>query len=1771
VRTPGAVAVVCGGNQLTYKELNLRANRLAHYLRQLGVKPDDRVAICAEQSVEVIEAVLGTLKAGGAYVPLDPSYPTERLKYMLENSNPRVVLTQSYLVQQVEDLAAGVPIINIDDDAAWFKYPEDNPKRTATGLQPENIVYVIYTSGSLGRPKGVVIEQHRLCNLIFQRALDLCINSGKRVSHFVSFSFDAWDEVVMASLTGGASLYLVESIGSVEALTRVIKQNAVTHVLVPPTVLATLAEQNDWESVSVLIVGGSRLSAETAVRWGRGRRLISEYGPTEATISATLFECRDDEERQPSIGSPIGNVRVYILNSSLLPVPVGVVGEIFIGGLGVARGYWGEPGMTAERFLPDPYSAELGARIYRTGDLGRWLASGNIEFMGRNDDQIKIRGYRIEPEEIEANLAEHHGVRKAVVIARADQTGEKRLVAYYTCNETNDPAPSVQELRAHLAARLPAYMVPAAYVRLETIPLTVNGKLDRRALPEPDDAYVHQAYEAPVGEVEEIVAEIWSDILGVKRVGRWDNFFDLGGHSLLAVRVATWIRHRLGLEVAISELFAHPDLADFAAKVQTSLRGKLPPIARAEREGRLPLSFAQQRLWFLAQMEGVGEAYHMPLWLHLKGKLDRVALRRALNQLVKRHEVLRTRFVVVNGEPEQRVVQVEESSFELLERDLENRVDIIPELERLAAEQKNAAFNLETGPLIRAQLVRMKTDEHALLIVVHHIVCDGWSVGVLHKDLGALYDAFLHGETDPLPELVVQYVDYALWQRRWMEGELLQHQADYWRKNLSGVPELMEVPGDYVRPASWKHTGALSSVMLEHSLTIGLKELSVRHGTTLYMVLLAGWAILLARLSGQHDVVIGTPVANRRQIEIESLIGFFVNTLLLRLDLSGHPSVGEVLARVKAQSIAAQQHQDIPFEQVVEIVQPVRSLAHSPLLQATLVWDNFARHPLQLSGLQVEALELASNRVANSDLTLVLKEEHDHIEGGLLYATALFAAVTIERYVTYYGRLLQAMVQNDLQEVGSLPVLSDRERQQLLYDWNDTHVKMPQQCIHQLFEMQARRTPDAQAVICEEDSLTYRQLNRRANQLAHYLQELGVKPEARVAVCADRSLEMVIAMLAVFKAGGVYVPMDPVYPAERLQFMLQDSSPVVLLAKYPWTRLFDGTNGAIQVLDLAEAARRCENHLETDFSLDFIGLMPTHLAYLIYTSGSTGLPKAVMVDHRGVMNTLLFAKDLLNVSGKDVIASMASNAFDISVLEIMTSWSGGGATLIVKPTEVLNPERLLSLLKKVTLLHAVPVLMSELTQALQNHAKDDVSGIRTLLTGGDRVPGSLLEEMRQFFPGQEIRVLYGPTETSIICANTEPVSGNTANSNFLVGHPIANMRIYVLDEYRAPVPVGVTGELYIAGAGVARGYLHRADLTAERFVPDPYANAAQAGERMYRSGDLGKWRDDGHIEFVGRSDLQVKIRGYRIELGEIEAILASYPGVRQAAVVAKEDRSGKKRLVAYYLPEHSRNNEEISFVQVRAYLSGKLPEYMVPTAYVRLETIPLTVNGKLDRRALPEPDDAHVQQAYEAPVGEVEEIVAEIWSDILGVKRVGRWDNFFDLGGHSLLGVLMATWIRHRLGLEVAISELFAHPALADFAAKVQTSLRGKLPPIARTERDGRLPLSFAQQRLWFLAQMEGAGEAYHIPLRLHLKGKLDRVALRRALNQLVKRHEVLRTRFVVVNGEPVQEIEEAEKSRFAMREQDVSGRPDVGMELGALREEEVNERFDLAGGPLIR
>ena len=1785
-RTPNAVALSFEDATLSYAELNRRSNQLAHYLRELGVKPDTRVAICVQRSFEMVVALMAVLKAGAAYVPFDPAYPAERLHFMLEDSAPVALLLQDEFRGLFAGAENGVPVIDLANAALWRSFPETNPDPKSLGLASQHLAYVIYTSGSTGNPKGVLVEHRNVVRLM--AATDAWFHFDEHdvwtLFHSYAFDFSVW-ELWGAFFYGGRLVVVPRDIArSAGDFYKLLCREKVTVLNQTPSAFRQLIEaqgtNSDSHCLRYVVFGGEALEVTTLKPWyeqnrGRQTQLINMYGITETTVHVTYRPLREaDTLRYGSspIGCAIPDLTIYILDAYGQPVPIGVTGELYVGGAGVARGYLNRPELTAERFLTDPFGSEPGARIYRTGDLGRWLADGSIEYLGRNDFQIKIRGFRIELGEIEARLAECPGVCEAVVIVREDTPGDKRLVAYYRTSDARDSSEGttgVEQLRSFLLMSLPDYMVPAAYVHLDSLPLTPNGKLDRKALPPPDaNAFSVRGYEAPQGEVEEKLAEIFSEVLGINQVGRHDNFFELGGHSLLATLVISRCRRALGLDVPLRSIFDNQTLAEFAEYVaairsaQPVAGSRSPAISPAPRDGELPLSFAQTRLWLLDRLEPGSSTYNIPSCFRLKGKLELSALEQSLTEIVRRHEVLRACYLMVDGKPVQEVRPPE--AFKVPVVDLRGLAvaDKEEESARLAQMDARQPFDLSQAPLMRATLLRLASEEYLLLLSIHHIAIDGWSFGVFARELSTLYRAFLHDEASPLPELPIQYADFAVWQRQWLQGEVLQTQLDYWREKLKGSLPVLELPTDHARPALQTYNGATVSRMLSRELTERLRALSRQEGVTLFVPLLAALQVLLLRYTGQEDILVGTAIANRNQAEIEELIGLFANTLVMRADLSGDPSFRELLRQVEETALGAYAHQDLPFERLVEALNPERDMSRSPIFQVMLLLENTPMQPLELSGLELSRLNTDSG-TSKFDLSLYVFENPEGLSCTFEYNTDLFDSDRIERMAGHLRVLLESIVRDPGRHLSELPLLTDSERRRLLVGWNDTSADYPKDVpLAQLVENQVERTPNAIAVVAGEQRVTYRQLNARANQLARALREHGAGPDQVVGVYVDRSTDLVVALLAIVKTGAAYLPLDPLFPAERLGYMLEDSGARLLVSERTLSRDLSAFAGTTILLeDEGWHANRSDNLA--------IPVGSEHLAYLIYTSGSTGKPKGVQVGRGALTNLLWSMREQLQLSERDRLLAVTTISFDIAGVDMWLPLLVGAQMVVASREQAADGHALRDLLERhdITFLQATPVTWQLLFEAGWQ-GKPNLQAVCT----GEAMPPEVAARLAPAV--ERVWNLYGPTETTIWSTGFRVTDGTPP---IPIGRPVANTQIYILDSQRQPVPIGIAGELYIGGDGLARGYLNRPELTAEKFVPDPF----RGGEaRMYRTGDLARYRADGNIECLGRMDHQVKIRGFRIELGEIEETLKALPEIRQAVVIAREDTPGKKRLVAYYTTRKDGDSagDAVSTEQLRTHLSATLPDYMVPAAYVRLDGLPLTPNGKLDRKALPPPvANAFSVRGYEAPQGDVETKLAEIFSDVLGINQVGRHDNFFELGGHSLLATLVISRCRRALGLDVPLRSIFDNQTLAEFAEYVaairsaQPVAGSRSPAISPAPRDGELPLSFAQTRLWLLDRLEPGSSTYNIPSCFRLKGKLELSALEQSLTEIVRRHEVLRACYLMVDGKPVQELRPPEAFKVPVVDLRGLGVADKEEESARLAQMDARQPFDLSQAPLMR
>ncbi|MCP4659111.1 MAG: amino acid adenylation domain-containing protein, partial [bacterium] len=1794
---PAATAVVSGGRVVSYGELNRRANGLAHTLSARGVGPDLPVGIFMERSPAMVVAILGVLKAGGAYLPLDPASPPERLAFMLRDAAVRVLLSEERLRGRLDEVAVPVLCLDGGDVPAGC---EANPR---SGVRPENPAYVIYTSGSTGRPKGTELAHAGLANLVAWHRREYRVTAADRATQLAGPGFDAAVWEVWPYLTAGAAIHIPapEVVADPRRLLEWLAEEGITLSFLPtPLAEVVLAEPlPPGLRLRALLTGGDRLHR----RPGRDLpfALVNHYGPTENTVVTTwTVVTADDRERgAPPIGRPLPNHRIYLLDAGLRPVPVGVAGELHAAGPGLARGYLGRPALTAASFIPNPCAGEserlAGERLYKTGDLARYLPDGRIGFLGRIDHQVKIRGFRIELGEIEAVLGGHPTVREAVVLVREEARagigggGERRLVAYVVA-EPGAGALAGDRLRAHLAEKLPESMVPAAFVELEALPLTPNGKVDRSALSRRtlpatavSDPGREGAFAAPRTPAEELMAGIWMELLGDapgrERIGVHDDFFALGGHSLLATQLVSRVRDLLAVELPVRSVFQAPTIAALSARAESARRAgeglTVPPIRPLPEAAERPLSFAQQRLWFLAQLEPDAAIYNIPRALRLGGALHRAAIEAALNEVVHRHEALRTRLVgPPEGEPYQVICEPEAVFCPLPVADLNALAagDREPELRRLAVEEARRPFDLAVGLPLRATLLGCGEAEHLFLLTIHHVAADGWSMGILHRELAALYDALstvspaVHGG---LPELPIQYADFARWQRQWLRGRVLELQLGYWKEQLAGIHGALELPADRPRPVIPSYRGALGVLELPAGLTEALKALSRRQGSTLFMTLLAAFAALLHGTTGEDDVSVGSPIANRNRSEIEGLIGFFVNTLLLRTRLTGNPSFAELVARVREVTLGAYAHQDLPFEKLVEELQPERDLSRQPLFQVMFILQNAPGPVPELRGLTVSPLELDAG-MAKFDLTLGLTETEGALTGELEYATDLYDATTAQRFLRHYRNLLESAAADPERRLDGLSTLSAAERHQLFVSWNDTGVCYPWEAgIHELFEAQVTRTPDAVAVVFGDRCWSYRELETRANRLAHHLQSLGVGPDVTVGVALERSPEVVQALFGVLKAGGVYLPLDRSYPADRLEYMLSDARAEILVTRREPLAELPPIEARPVLLD-ADRELIARASPERPASR----VRPENLSYLVYTSGSTGRPKGVALVHRTLTNLIAWQLERRGFAPGGRTAQFSALSFDASVHEIPSTLSSGGTLFLVTEEERRDPRRLVELMAT----HGVERLFLPfvaLQQLAEAAADKPPHALREVITAGEQLQVS--RQVEHFFTLLDRCTLdnhYGPSESHVVTAFM--LRGAAAGWPALpsIGRPVANFRIYLLDRRLRPVALGVPGELFLNGEGLARGYYGRPDLTAEKFVPDPFGDRT-GGARMYATGDLGRFAADGTIEFLGRIDHQVKIRGFRIEPGEIETALSRHPAVREAAVLVRGDAAaGEKRLVAYVVAE---GEAAPSPGELRDHLGTTLPDYMVPAIFVALETLPLLPSGKVNRRALPAPEPGVAVATGErvAPRDPVEEILTRIWSQVLGIEGVGIRDDFFALGGHSLLATQVQSRMRHELGIELPLRLLFEQPTVADLAGHVAAALRRDqgpaAPPLRPAARTGPVVLSFAQQRLWFLAWLEPEAAVYSVPEALRLRGPLRRAALEAAINAIVHRHEALRTRFVSRQGEPYQEVRPPVFRALPVVDATALAAADRELEGMRLASAEADRSFDLERGPLLR
>jgi len=1599
--TPDSIAVVCGDRKLTYRELNERANQLAWILREKGVEADTIVGIMIERSLELIIGVFAILKAGGALLPIDPKLPDARKKYMLKDSLAKILI--------VNDEASVNSIEEFEGHTISFG---DNELRQSKTSNLENIssceklLYVIYTSGTTGNPKGVMLEHRTLTNLVSYQNKYTNINfENSKVTQFANMSFDVCYQEIFSTLLNGGELHIVSNNdkNDINLFLEFIEEREIDIVFLPTAYLKYLSSYREYldklsGNIKHIIAAGEQLIITDELKRKLKESKIylhNHYGPSETHVVSTYtIDPNGEIETIPSIGKPISNTKYYILSRDGELQPTGISGELCVAGECVGRGYMNMPELTKEKFLDNPFNK--GERMYKTGDLARWLSDGNVEYLGRIDKQVKIRGFRIELGEIESKLQKHEQIKEAVVVVHEATNGEKYLCSYIVPNREM----TVGELRSYLSTELPEYMIPSYFVMLESLPLTPNGKIDKRELPKPEgNINTGVEYEAPRNETEEILAGIWEEVLGIEKAGINDDFFELGGHSLKATTLTAKIHKELKVEVPLQEVFKSPNIKGISNYIKQANSSIYNSIKPAQEKEYYPLSSAQKRMYILNKFNEESANYNMPSLLKIEGSLDIEELENSLKKLIKRHEALRTSFKVKEEGTVQKIH--EEVDFKIEYKEVKE--------EELEGEIKDfiKPFNLSKAPLFRARLVKLSNKKHILMTDMHHIISDGVSVGILIKELKKLY----RGEA--LGELRIEYKDYAIWQREVSVSEEMKKQEEYWINKLGGEIPQLNLATDYKRQAVQSFEGGSISFRTDKELTEKLKRTARKSKATLYMVLLSAYNTLLYRYTGQEDIIIGTPIAGRPHADLQNIIGIFVNTLAMRNNPSGEKTFKELLEEVKENALMAYENQGYQFEELIEKLEIKRDINRNPLFDTMFTLQNMDMGEIEIEGLSIAPYEF-KNETSKFDISMVIEEGEEEIFFTLQYCTKLFKEETVKSFGSHYINILEEITEAPEKKLKEIKLLSREEEKQILIELNDTKAEYPRdKTIYELFEEQVERTPEKVAVVFEDKELSYKELNQRANSLARELREKGVEPDTIVGIMLERSLEMIVGVLAILKAGGAYLPIDPQNPEERIKFMLEDAKANILLTQDKFKDKFKFYGETISLEDI-ELYKKDSSNLHNN-------TLPNNVVYIIYTSGTTGNPKAILTEHRNVINFIYSFNNSLNLTHEQCTLQQSSFTFDAFVEEVYASLLFGGKVVMPRNDQVKDVKSLRELVEKhkVTILSCSPFILSQFNEL------KPMKSVKTISSSTDALKKEYFSNIIKY---SKVYNLYGPTEGTVCSTyfNCEDI----ADINIPIGKPFPNYMVYILDKNGNPVPIGVPGEIHISGAGIARGYLNNPKLTEEKFIDNPF----MPGKRMYKTGDMGKWLRSGDIEFLGRSDLQVKIRGYRVELGEVVSQLLSCEAVKEAIVLAKEDEQMNKYLCAYFV-----SDKELTVAELRKHMAKDLPEYMIPAYYVRLEKIPLNSNGKIDKRALPEPDGIiNTGAEYEAPRNEVEKVLVNLWQKILKVNgRISISDNFFELGGNSLKLVELVNRINREFQIEISLTEIFKATKIKEISSYI--------------------------------------------------------------------------------------------------------------------------------------
>ena len=1773
LKTPDSVAVVYENKELSFKELNELSNKLASYLLKHGSVEGQFVALFVERSIEMVVGLLAIAKTGASYVPLDPIYPKARLSLIVRDANPVIFLTQKSLQSNIPETTG--EIIFIDNKNEYAGEPSGD-LNLGNPLSP---AYVLYTSGSTGVPKGVPIKHHSLVNLVLSMSNLLKVTSKDILLSVTTIAFDIAEMEVYMPLVTGAKLVIAsqETATDMALLISKFKQSEATIFQATPVTYKMLLI-NSWEGKKDLrvVCGGEALSKELVRELlSRCKEVWNGYGPTETTIYSVVKKLSIEDtigEGYVPIGRPVDNNTLYVLNEAHMPVAKGEEGELYIGGDGLSNGYLNLPAMTDERFIQNPFSKVSGDRIYKTGDLVRYMENDDLIFINRVDLQVKIRGFRIELGEIESAIAGFKGVSENVVIAREDTPDNKRLIAYIITR--NDEPIDLSDLHIYLKSRLPDYMIPVAYVFLDKFPVTPNGKIDRKALPVPDESnnLLSQNFVEPTSEIEIKLVELWTEILKMGSIGVNDNFFWLGGNSLSATILISRINQNFGISLPLRLLFEKQTIAEIAREIESKVALNEEPSSSKSifhkqiSEKQYPISNGQLRLWFIDKFELGNRAYNLPLDYKISGEIDTAVFEKSIDFLINRHESLRTIFLAPDGFPIQKITDLK--PFKLDIRNLEDLPDDVKKIETEKYSSKNELhkFDLETGPLFVFQLLKLSSSEWIFLFNFHHIISDGWSINVFLEELGIAYSSLIEKKPIDLPILPISYLDYSIWENEWLKGEESQKQREFWENELKGLPDLLQLPMDFHRPPQKTSDGDEVSILIDKNLTDQLHRFSLQNEVSVFVTLLATFNTLLTRYCYEEDFVVGIQVANRRHTELEKLTGILLNNLPLRVTTTDATSFREMLELTKQKFFQLYENQEFPIDQIVEMHKVTRHANITPLIQVAFNFLSMFDREISLQESKMEIIDKRRS-IAQFDLTLHIYENKKHLNCVFEFNTNLFKKERIERMANHFFELLNYILKNPEEKINKIPILTEPEKKLMLTEWNETEVEFQNnKCIHQLFEEQVIRTPDSTALVFENEEISYLELNIRANQLANFLLKQGAAEDKIVSVFVERSIGMVVALLAISKTGATYLPLDPIYPKDRLAIILKDAKPVICISQKSLVDIMPESTGKLVLLDDFSLFQN-ENNSNLDIG------NPDKPVYIIYTSGSTGKPKGVPIRHNSLVNLVSSMNKSLKISADDVLFSVTTITFDIAEMDIYGPLSKGAKIVIASQNTISDMELLIEKFKqsKPTLFEATPVTY----KMLVINGWQGNTNVR-LVCGGEALSKELVRELLPRC--KEIWNVYAPTETTVYSV-VKKLSPKDAEGDGYVplGRPIDNTLLYVLNKELVPVPIGITGELYIGGVGLSPGYLNLPEMTSSRFINNPFLNSEKSS--IYKTGDLVRYLDNGDVLFLNRIDDQVKIRGFRIELGEIESALSLHNSVKSNVVIVREDQGYEKKLYAYIILKDGFEGDQ---TEIRNFLKSKLPDYMIPSVYILLDRFPLTQTGKIDRKALPNPNEIISQRTkvFTPPRTKNEMEIARIWSETLNIAEIGIEDNFFELGGNSLFATILISRINKYFDIQLPLRLIFEKQNIAEIVVVIDKTLEmtnrmvhlpiieqkmQHLPSTAET-----YTLSSGQKRLWFVESFEPGNLAYTMPFDYHIDGEIDISILEQSIGELIRRHATLRTLIQTVDGIPVQRILPAYNFKMDVVDLESFAENERIVQLEKHSHKNEIHSFNLESGPLF-